>query len=734
MKVLAYYNYTSWGGDAYLLELVDAEATTGSAIETEGRGAKLSYEGDEELHPYTPILYSKLEAYFMVNDDLEAILVDLLQSPKEGRYYLRLFRFGSLEWLGVIQPEQIEWPRTAKPYEVAISATDGIKLLENKQVPVPDANSASFTTELIYILAQSGLQQFYGAGDTYVSIACEYYPQSTTASTGEDQLRISRMVDSSSLYLVENDDGDDKWTDLHTRLKDTLVTFGLRLCFNQGHYYILQVDAYSMESFRIHNYTKDFRTFNDPRTISAGSTSFSSYAPEKNINNASQELAGGTQSYTPVIRRVTTTLEDKRVISPRSVYASINNTVRIGNLLSTTSADSLMISLDVDLFTQASSPSDYPGWFDVVFTVTLKVGSYYYNPNGAGIWSTTASSFTVSRNAYAPGTSSASFAMSSNPGQPYIIYIWPLTVSGSIDLTITGRLEKNGQAVPNVSFGNTQGTVSARYSSRVNNDTVDVELGTNTDSSYTVKLANRKIIDNGAINTPGTLETFNLNTTTWEPPQTWSRFRPSTLQGTLSFLVLNAIYRRQQKPLQIFNIAIISEQVRAVNVLLMEGKRAILQRGEWDTETGEWSGSWIEIGTYDASVAPDENIRLPDPQQGIGTSSGTNNKFNKRTGKAQGSHLKVAYTSGTVSGTPGSISLASATGIAVGGTGDLVQIINPVTGAAETLELAAAWAASDSSISVNGSLSNTYPDGSLLTLSVSSLASRITALENAGGT
>jgi len=734
MKILAHYDYTSWGGDAYTVELVDAEGTPGTSLEVQGRGARLSYEGDEELHPYTPILYSKLEAYFMVNDDMEAILVGLLQSPKEGRYYLRLLRFGSLEWLGVIQPEQIEWPRTNKPFEVAISATDGLKLLKNKKVPVPALNSASFTTEIIYILAQTGLQQFYQDGDLYVSIACEYYPQNTAASTGEDQLRISRMVKSEVLYLVENDDGDDEWVDLLTRLKDTLQTFGLRACFNQGRYYLIQVDAYSLEAFNLHNYSKDFRTPADPTSISAGSTTTTELAPEKNINNSSQELRGGTQSYTPVIRRVATTLQDKRVISPRSFYSTINNTVRIGNLLSTTSADSLMISLDVNLFTQASDPTDYPSWFDVIFTVTLKVGSFYYTPNGTSIWGTAQHSFDISRTAFSPGTASANFALSSNPGQPYLMYIWPLTVSGNIDITITGRLEKSGQPIPGISQGNTQGTMSAGYSSRVNNDTVDVELGTNFDSSFTVELPRRSIIDNGAVNSPGTLQTFDLVNNNWEPPSQWSRFRPSTLQGTLTFLILNALYRRQQRPLQLFNISLIAEDIRAINVLLMEGKRAILQRGDWDTERGEWSGTWIEVGVYDDSVSPTQDTRLPDPKQGLGTSSGTSNKFNKRTGKAQGSHLRVAYTQGQVSGTPGTITLKSSTGVDLGNTGDLVQIINPVTGDAEILELGAAWSASDSSLTVNGSLSNTYPDGSLITLSISSLASRITALENAGGT
>jgi len=734
MNVVLFYEYRSWSGIPYRVELIDAETPdTEPTYEVAGVGAELNYEGDEQLYPYTPFLHSKLDAYFEIRDDAieNAVLDGLLSSSNEGRFFLRLYKFDSLEWLGVVLPEQIELPRKPKPYNITISASDGLKRLENKEVPIEAKYSRSITTEIIAILNYTDLEQFYSLQDEFLSIASEYYPSNDQDWIGRDPLLNVRYEDPDAVNIIERKDAVDQWTDLYERLKMLLITFGLRIQFTRGRYYIIQIDAVGDGNWKFHNYTKNTVLDNlNPANIVGGSASTETVTNTKVIDCPVQELEGGTVSYTPVVRKVTTTVNIQNVAIVRTYISDFSVGPQIGSVIPTSGVTDLLIYLPVRFEATLNSGS-FPPQFFQVFEITVQIGNQYYNFSNQ-TWSTTQNSNVFRTQTGALAILGKYYFHFPSP-QRLLIENIP-AAGGNLFITIKGRLEDfNGNVLSNITTGVVEGTIRGKYHnpnanpSGNNSDvTTDVQLGTNLDSTFTVNLESRKLADVFTYSTPGRL----INTRSFGATELWHRFLPSTLSGSLTFLVLSAIFRRQQKPLAQYSLGFMEEDISPINTLRLtpDDVITIIQRGTWNTERGEWDLTLMQVDTYADEVTPTlENGFEKERELTIFDAT---NKFNKTGFDPVRTQLILGYTSQQVSPTDDVINLFNPITSSVAQAGDKIAITSPNTNITEILTLDDPWDAGVPELNViPNTLQNTYPPGSYLTLTVETLAARITALE-----
>ncbi|MDR9442881.1 MAG: hypothetical protein RI842_09180, partial [Schleiferiaceae bacterium] len=352
LATLLHYSYKDYQGNDYTISLIDTQANAaGSGTEVAGRAATLQYEGDSDLHPYVPILYGKMDAYFEVpTQAVEDIIVNALTGD-ENRYLLHMERNGDAFFIGVVQAEQVELPRAGRPYAFKISATDGLKRLENERGAVPGDMTRPIVNNMLYFLNQSPVAALYSAGDPFMQVSSQYWEEDMddAYTVTVDPLRRYAIQSTNDLYLEENNDGDDRYRSHLHRLKDICHAFGLQLYFQEGLYKFIQLDQKRTGTLRLHTYTVDFKAVKgDPTNTFTGTASYQAAATVLNVDNENNERAGGTASFMPQVRQVNTTEKDRLRLYPRSFFSDLDSSpVSLLTIPASTSADGLQLRLDV---------------------------------------------------------------------------------------------------------------------------------------------------------------------------------------------------------------------------------------------------------------------------------------------------------------------------------------------------------------------------------------------------
>lgn len=732
LATLLVYRYKDYQGNDYEVRLIDAQASAvGTGTEVEGRAAKMQYEGDSDLHPYVPVLYGKLDAYFEVpTQAVEDVIITAL-TGNEDRYLLALERNGNAYFYGVVQAEQVELPRSGRPYSFQISATDGLKRLENERGPVPSDMTRPIINNLLYFLKQSPVAQLYSAGDDFLELSSQYWEENMddAYTLTVDPLRRYAIQNTNDLYLQENNDGDDRYLSHLDRLKDICHAFGLQLFFQGGLYKFIQLDQKRTGTLRLHTYTKDFKvTTGNPNTISAGSTSYRAASTVLSVDNPEAELQGGTVSFMPPVKQVNATEKDRLKLYPRSYFSDLDSAaISLFTIPASTSADGLQLRLDIGVDAQNFT---WPSTFLIEFNVYLQVGSQFYANGG---WGSVSQAQSYTRIAYDPGVATHTFyALSGAQGMYFDIRTPPVPTTGAVKVQVTATfLTTSGQALSGTTVGGVEGYLALNYTSVVSNDTVKLRYGTNTSSSYQIELPTRRLIDNPGVYNPSML--LSYQSTQYQPTVTWRRFNGTGLQGTLSALVLAALYRGQQQALRKYDITLIGVTGPNLHrVFSMDGYAFTLLRATYHTDVGELEGTFVQIDQYDTGSGPSLGNEIGEDIGRTGHAGG-NNKYFKRANRIQSNHLPAGRTDAVLSGTITSIALEDTAGINIANSGDKIALIDPTTGYSEELVLSAAWTSALSDVSVEeATLQRSYPAGSIVSIPIPQLAARLYALENPG--
>jgi len=730
LATLLHYSYKDYQGNDYTISLIDTQANAaGSGTEVAGRAATVQYEGDSDLHPYVPILYGKMDAYFEVpTQAVEDIIVNALTGD-ENRYLLHMERNGDAFFIGVVQAEQVELPRAGRPYAFKISATDGLKRLENERGAVPGDMTRPIVNNMLYFLNQSPVAALYSAGDPFMQVSSQYWEEDMddAYTVTVDPLRRYAIQSTNDLYLEENNDGDDRYRSHLHRLKDICHAFGLQLYFQEGLYKFIQLDQKRTGTLRLHTYSVDFKAVKgNPLNEFTGTASYRAAATVLGVENASDERAGGTASFMPPVRQVNTTEKDRLRLYPRSFFSDLDSSpVSLLTIPASTSADGLQLRLDVGADAQNFS---WPSTFLIEFNVFLQVGSQYY-ANGA--WGGFSQAQTYTRIAYDPGAPTHTFyALSGAQGMYFDIRTPSVPTFGLVQVQVTADFyTHSGQPLSNTTVGTVKGFLELNYTSVVNNDTVRLNFGTNASSSYQIELPDRRLIDNPGVYSPGMLLSYQAPN--YEPTAVWRRFDGMGLQGSLSTLIMAALHRGQQQALRKYDITLIGYTGPNLHrVFNMDDYGFTLMRATYHTDVGELEGTFVQIDQFDTSSGPSLGSELAEDIGRRGNAGG-NNRYFKRANRIQDNHLPAGRTNAALSGDITSIALESSAGSDIANSGNRIALIDPTTGYSQELVLAAAWTSALNTLEVEETtLERSYPAGSIISIPIPQLAARLYALEN----
>ena len=734
----------SYSGIEWTTELYDRYQSTTENHSVKSVSPVITYDSDRKLDPWSTILFSKCDWVIQVEADDEDgnyddLINDLIQGD-EDQYYLRVYREGALFWVGVVLVDQIIKPRDAFPYHIKITASDGLKRLDNIELAQVTSSQVNLVQFLRDILVRTSINNAISASDDFLTVACRYYEgQMGSYAATFDPLRHTRVYDVARLSVRSNTDGRIDYNSQMDLLGWVLKLFGMRLLMINGHYHAIQVDAYSESSIRLHTYSQNIN-FNADTSINLGTTSSAGFVYAKAIAQSQQILDGDHYSFGPPVRRVSIKrdLAVGLIIQPSGNFADLSTETIIGQVVQGNFSTGIVIDMgNMGVgWTNASAPAN----FRVTFAIQLRINStttdyYLTNANGTIAWSTSsAARFLITVNAQAAPVGSTWFTILpiNSVTQRYFIATPPIPISGALSFVISATFATLGGTDITADFTdlNYSGEIQAYYTSfslgLAPQNGIVYLFGDKTASSYVIDIGDTQIGDAPNTSEAGKLQVYTGSA--WADASTWRRFSGAADPNRLMPLLIETIYRLQQRALHILNATLIRSDVTPLNTITVESKKLLFQNGVFNTEKDEWQGSWIEIAAYNvdatgsgATVNQSGNYNAG--YANIGSQYGKVNKTAQIP-------ITIALTDAIATGTISTLSIV-APGDNVANSGNSVYILNPLTGDSEALVLSAALLDDSTSISFTSkTLTHTYPKGSIIFLKSTDLAARIYALEN----
>ena len=325
--------YFSLNGREYYLEIRDQNWPSGIGVKEADLGVggcSIHYDMEGE-GKYSPIIASKMDIPFVVKDGTDAVFIkNLIEDYNEGDVVVALYIGGSATykpvWAGYLLMDLGAQQDVSYPYEVKITATDGLARLKDIGFWSDEANEITYDHkgheritywigEILNKLTPPGTTQGIYA-DAVIRAAVNWYNeehQSAGTTFGplyQTQIKMGMMedVDTAGNASVRN---------CYDVLTHLCVTFGMRCIYWKHFFYFIQLDGYNTaESGTLANptniNTRQYSLADPPVHIASrdylGSPRYARY--NQNIENQTtpgkgiQKLAGTTYQNYPILKRV----------------------------------------------------------------------------------------------------------------------------------------------------------------------------------------------------------------------------------------------------------------------------------------------------------------------------------------------------------------------------------------------------------------------------------------------
>tara|TARA_R110002153_G_scaffold12446_2_gene46412 strand:+ start:160 stop:2814 length:2655 start_codon:yes stop_codon:yes gene_type:complete len=203
----------------------------------------------------TSIIFANRDAYFdrfldfylTINDDDMRLVV---YREVSGAY--------ELEWAGNIVADLIEWDNVSKPRPYTFKAIDGIDRIRDVfyDGDITSLNLSKVIVIIKNILDLNGLDQFWGASETYIRDSIEYStPNIAGINSTSSILDYSYMPE--NLLLEKEGKSETRFKTGRDSLKGILELFGARIVHCDGMYWVHQIRNYdAISTFRYRDFNK----------------------------------------------------------------------------------------------------------------------------------------------------------------------------------------------------------------------------------------------------------------------------------------------------------------------------------------------------------------------------------------------------------------------------------------------------------------------------------------------
>jgi hypothetical protein len=606
-KYITYVQSTKFN-EKWKVEIWDTDYTSGASTEIATSSPPiLNYESQNDKR-YASIKGSSLSVPIIVdNSTLENWLFNQVQLAKEERFYCHLYKWNTstnlyeLYWIGVLLHDLNQREDAAYPYTYELKFTDGLARLKDfRFLELADStNALSYTPQTLnwYLYECLKRTPFYSrvsAGTQFYGSSVNFYEYNmvvsgTHWSTNVDPLDETTVYPKAFCNTLSN--GQLEAFSFYDILEQILTLFDARIILAQPYFRIISRNNYINASWKERTYLAD-GTF-EAQTLVAW---------DSNINQSTEWASSGTNcwQYFPAIKTARRKFNTTNV----NLFLGSNNPFDSSNLPSFTGSiiGGKQLSL-IGQFNIISNQITPPANANIICSVRIQVGIYYLktNPtNGNLTWTTSSAdrylldlpiinnNFIAGVNIITPvlpsGTHANAFAT--------VTSILLITNGRNINLTQSANTWLN-TAVGFIFLTLNNSLVFQYYNSENGNNYISYEVDSTSGliNSEDIELLESFLGDNNK----------GLNGSLY----TGSKFAPliSTAQwktdggGTaydINNLLLIETIAPQLYPNPRYQGNLITNG-HPYNRYLYQGDSYILNGGELNLESMEWSGEWFKI-------------------------------------------------------------------------------------------------------------------------------------------
>ena len=608
-----YSDFTSIHNIDYIVEVWDSSfAGTAQPFSLGAGGFSLSYAGDNNER-FATIFASQVEFTFYVENGFHASFEFALITNTEGRFSVKIFREGSLYWVGQILPDIVEIldQPTVNGRPMVIKATDGLGRL--KDIDYNDNGTAYTGTEtviehLFNILSKLNILSLMSTDCVKTSLGW----REDSMTTG-DQYALTRI--GHKAFIKVDDKGTLNYSTCADVLKQLLLAWNARIIQVDGCFYVIQVGQYVTNSMTVYSY-------DSAGTGTGSATSQTFQQTDDAFTGDMIRLSGGRFSYLPPLLF---TKVNYKHFSSQNISVdralTISTTYPVITITNNDVGSGLIVSFDLQNKITFSDPSQF-NYLYVKFNLEIKVGSFYYRRDAS-----------ISDS----GVITYSQAYWTNEAAFFQIFTTPIVNDQSFFSTkvefVTDDILDNGDLTVRFTFDNyytltgsvfSSGAVS--LTSYVNEFYIElIELGVIQNrvqtTTYEAKNANTDvsvgkdidlIIGDGVLPfTFGKLQVYDgLG---WVDSNAWTGLGESTPSPILQLLA-NEIMAGQAKPVQKLESTWEATGYKANMSILYNSENYLPLQCRLDANRDDWSGEFFAVTRTLADADPQTPVkRLPSP-------------------------------------------------------------------------------------------------------------------------
>lgn len=728
--------FDSFSADRYNIEIWDRDHVGGvTEMLVDRSGFSLTAEATDRI---STIQGTSCDiVVYIQNATHEALITDLLAS-EEGRFLINITT-GSTSpqpyWKGVLLPDIGSFEEAHYPYQLKLSATDGIAALREikyKDGNLPYTGKQSALKHILNCLNKiRTVDVLWGSSDNFISVYVDWW-EVTHTHTSSSQCPLNQTYIDHSIFYKE-DEGIQDYLTCYEVIENILTVFGARITFGVGSYWIEQITYRTAATIIGRGYTKA-GTF-----ISAGNFSA--------LNTIDQTSGGALEAvanyeFLPALKE------------HRHTFKSFQRANRLDGVADFTDANfaSVTVNKPIDSeggsaflrfaadFTLAISSTTAPGTafepFVALYQIKLKVGSYYARRTYT---LTSAYQIEYSDVEWLTGVSYIYLAVPITNG----FFLGNTTASTftftqQVDILTQNLIDDADNFDIEILFVRFEKYDTTIYTSTIFDFAyqfadMNLLIYPQLDEDERRYICENTLFPNNSVVSKtqsliGTSQYKNTLGALWVKPST--DYQLATLWGDgvdtpnafIEYLLCEFIVSGQAKPIRKLQGTLFGNLSKMARIY-WKGTYWILLRGTWVANEDQFVGEWFELSYNEGlSTSPPQTIKVKQ----IGVQIPT---LPPATTNAGASYEMVAKPPGTLFNplsltttdalalSPGPITTIPTAEALVAGdlyAGDTLAILNPITGAFDELTVTANVTTGATSIAVSGTLSGTYPKNSLL--------------------
>ena len=220
-------------------------------------GFTLEY-GNRGDDPFKPLKGSRVVFNFMAENNADLSFIDDVAGTQEQRFYIRLYRDGSLFWQGPILQDLLRVPYTSFPAAVEVQAICGIARIKNLDGELTQRDNLIEST--ISILKQLDPNNLWSDTDTFLRTSVRWFEDqmySGSPSTSLDAYAYTQPATIGTEFVYD-EQGEKDLRNYYEYLESVLTNFGARLFLANGHWVVEQITEIANTPSRYALYQKNY--------------------------------------------------------------------------------------------------------------------------------------------------------------------------------------------------------------------------------------------------------------------------------------------------------------------------------------------------------------------------------------------------------------------------------------------------------------------------------------------